>query len=270
MCSFLTDYDHTYFYFRMRKGKRFRPVGREESAAWTGYLHRFSPGSPKGIWPGLVPLSKGKRMDEQNIREFYDATAPAYARGYLHELDHKPFDRFLLQRFVSENKGKGPIADLGCGPGHTTKYLSELGIRDLAGIDLSTGMLQQAREHFPGLRFEAGNMLALDAPADNYGAIVALYSIVHFRKKELVTFFAEMYRLLKPGGQLLLSFHIGDEVKTVDELLGVKASADFYFHPVEKIHDLMTAQGFRPIDTMTRYPYPEEFPNNRAYLLAMK
>jgi SAM-dependent methyltransferase len=100
--------------------------------------------------------------------------------------------------------------------------------------------------------------------------VVAFYAIAHFRNKELVQFFSEAHRILKPGGQLLISFHIGDDVKTVDELLGVKASADFYFNQVETIYDLLVAQGFIPIDTMTRYPYTVEFPSKRAYILVMK
>jgi SAM-dependent methyltransferase len=209
-------------------------------------------------------------MDEKNIRDFYDATAEAYATGFINELDHKPFDRHLLRRFSEENRDKGPMADLGCGPGQTTHYLFNLGVKDIVGIDLSPKMVHQATSHFPSIKFETGNILTLDKPDNEFGALVAFYAIVHFRNKELAQFFSEAHRILKTGGQLLVSFHIGDDVKTVDELFGVKASADFYFHQVETIYDLLVAQGFTPLDTMTRYPYTEEFPSRRAYILVMK
>ena len=209
-------------------------------------------------------------MDEKNIRDFYDATAEAYAAGFINELDHKPFDRYLLKRFAEENKNKGTIVDLGCGPGQTTKFLMDQGVKDIVGIDLSPKMVAQAVKHFPGIRFETGNMLSLDKADNSFGAVVAFYSIAHFKNKELVQFFSEIYRIIKAGGHLLFSFHVGDDVKTVDELLGVKASADFYFNQVETIYDLLVAQRFTPIDTMTRYPYTEEFPSKRAYILAVK
>jgi len=38
-----------------------------------------------------------------------------------------------------------------------------------------------------------------------------------------------MWRVLKAGGQLLLSFHIGDEIVHPDEFLGQPNSMDFFF-----------------------------------------
>src|ERR1700722_15188900 len=52
----------------------------------------------------------------------YDKVASAYAATFLHELDHKPFDREILTRFAAATRGSSreghPVCDLGCGPGH--------------------------------------------------------------------------------------------------------------------------------------------------------
>jgi hypothetical protein len=43
----------------------------------------------------------------QLIRESYDRIADEYARRIYNELQHKPFDRDLLDRFAAEAAGRG-------------------------------------------------------------------------------------------------------------------------------------------------------------------
>ena len=57
---------------------------------------------------------------------------------------------------------------------------------------------------------------------------MAFYAIVNIPENLLPTAFGEMWRVLKPGGRLLLSFHIGDESVRPDELLGQPVSIDFF------------------------------------------
>lgn len=53
--------------------------------------------------------------------------------------------------------GGGPVADVGCGPGHTTALLRELGA-DAFGIDLSPVMIEIACREHPDARFKVGSM----------------------------------------------------------------------------------------------------------------
>jgi len=55
----------------------------------------------------------------QSIRESYDRIADEYARRIFNELQHKPLDRELLNRFAAEIVGSGEVCDMGCGPGHS-------------------------------------------------------------------------------------------------------------------------------------------------------
>ncbi|WP_461397921.1 class I SAM-dependent methyltransferase [Flavitalea sp.] len=52
----------------------------------------------------------------------------------------------LLKEFASVNKDKGLCADFGCGPGQTTKFLYNNGLKDIIGIDLSPAMISAARK----------------------------------------------------------------------------------------------------------------------------
>src|SRR5205085_7815032 len=108
---------------------------------------------------------------------------------------YKPLDRLLLDRFAADVKGRGEICDLGCGPGHVTRYLHDAGAA-VFGLDLSTAMLDQARRLNPGIAFREGDMMALDLPGQALGGIAAFYSIVNIPEQHLHVVFREILRVL--------------------------------------------------------------------------
>jgi uncharacterized protein YceH (UPF0502 family) len=79
-------------------------------------------------------VADGPAARDARVIATYDAVAEAYATAYGNELDHKPFDRWLLQR-VAE-LADGPVVDIGCGPGQTTRLLADAGA-EVVGLDLS-------------------------------------------------------------------------------------------------------------------------------------
>ena len=205
-----------------------------------------------------------------HIRASYDAVAQEYARRFAGELAHKPLDRELLVRFASEVAGRGVVYDLGCGPGHVTAFLDGCGV-EVRGLDLSAELVGEARRRHPGIDFEPGDMLALPfADATLVGA-TAFYAIVHFSPATLRRALAEMHRVLRPGGRLLLAFHIGEGVTRVERFLGGAATLDFvFFNPQDVAGELVRA-GFVAVESIERDPYPEvEYPSRRAYLTAHK
>jgi SAM-dependent methyltransferase len=66
----------------------------------------------------------------------YDRLADGYTERIYHELDGKPFDRAQLDRFADQVRGRGVALDLGCGPGHIARYLTQRDVQ-VVGIDLS-------------------------------------------------------------------------------------------------------------------------------------
>jgi SAM-dependent methyltransferase len=210
--------------------------------------------------------------DPQSVRESYDRIAAAYASHYANELQHKPFDRELLNRFAAEVKGRGDVCEMGCGPGHIARYLWDAGVVSVFGLDLSPRMVEQARQLNPDITFQVGNMMNLDLRDASLGGIVAFYAIVNISEKLLPTVFGEMWRVLKPRGRLLLSFHIGDETVRPGELLGQSVSMDFFFFQPAAITKRIEAAGFAIEDVVERGPYgPEvEYQSRRAYVFAAK
>jgi len=206
----------------------------------------------------------------ETIRRSYDAVAEEYAAHLSDELEGKPLDREWLERFAGRVRGTGNVCDLGCGPGHVAHYLRNAGA-DVFGIDLSPAMVAEARRRNPLIPFREGNMLALDLESDSLAGIVAFYAVVHLEPAEVLVALREMWRVLKPGGLLLLAFHAGGETVHRNEMWGKAVELNFRFFQSEFIRKSLRDAGYRIEETMEREPYPDvEYPSRRAYILASR
>lgn len=214
-------------------------------------------------------MPQSSTFSQSAIRIAYDIASEAYARKFIGELDHKPFDRELLKQFSSVVGAERPVLDLGCGPGHTTAHLKSLGL-EVTGVDLSQKMIETARGCFPHAHFAVGDFFALPNESSSIAGIVAFYCIVHLEPDQLFAAMAEMYRVLCGGGVLLLSFHAGSDIVRAENFLGTKAVLDFRFFERDQAKAALSAVGFDPIDVHVREPYETEHPSKRCYVFAHK
>lgn len=200
----------------------------------------------------------------------YDAVAPEYAERFKDEMDDKPFDRDCLHRLAREVGDLGPICDLGCGPGQIARYLHHKGVKTL-GVDLSPNMVAEAQRLNPEIHFHQGDMLSLPDADHSWGGIASFYCIIHIPREYVITALQEMKRVLKPGGLLLVTFHIGQEVKHLDEWWEKPVNLDAAFYLPGEMEDWLKEAGFEPEETLVREPSPEvEVATQRAYLFAKK
>jgi SAM-dependent methyltransferase len=137
----------------------------------------------------------------------YDAVAATYAELFRDTLDDSPLERAILGAFAELVKkgGDGPVADVGCGPGHITAHLDGLG-RAAFGVDASAEMIALARQAYPRLPFDQGSMAALDIADGALGGVLSRWSIIHTPPREVPVILAEFHRVLAPGGHLLVAF----------------------------------------------------------------
>ena len=156
-----------------------------------------------------------------DTRTSYNTVAVSYADQVRDLLDQLPYERALLALFADQvrSTGGGPVADVGCGPGRITAHLHERGV-DAFGIDLSPAMVEVARRDHPALRFEVGSMTDLDLADASLAGLVAWYSLIHVPDEEIGPVLAHFRRVLRPGGLLLVSFHVGDESRLKTEGYG--------------------------------------------------
>ncbi|MEY9929225.1 SAM-dependent methyltransferase [Catenulispora sp. GP43] len=111
------------------------------------------------------------------------------------------------------------VLDYGCGYGRTMAELAQLGFTDLTGVDSSAGMIEQAREHHPTMRFAV-----LDAPpalpfADASFDLVVLFAVLTCipgdeAQERLI---GELTRVLRPGGLLYISdLLLGEDPRSIE------------------------------------------------------
>jgi len=201
----------------------------------------------------------------------YDKVASAYAATFLHELDHKPFDREILTRFAAATRRGSheghPVCDLGCGPGHIGAFLAANGV-DAVGIDLSAGMVEQARLAYPALSFSQGNMTALALPDNTFTGIVCFYALIHVPRSLVPTALWEMSRVLVRGGALLVAVHGGQGTLHADQMVGQPADLDATLFSLAELSELIQRAGFAVVEAHERAPYEVEHPTQRLYVWA--
>lgn len=193
--------------------------------------------------------------------------ADVYAEQFLDELDQKPEDRELLERFAAAVPPGAPVCDVGCGPGHVGEFLSNHGPTVL-GLDLSPAMLRTARTAFPGHKGVAGSMLALPFGPDSLHGIVAFYSLIHLVRAQAPLALQEFARVLRPGAPLLLSVHGGAGEIQVEEMLGVPVPMFATFYSRDELVGYTRQAGFRIAEAHSRAPLPTQYQSERIYVLA--
>jgi cyclopropane fatty-acyl-phospholipid synthase-like methyltransferase len=107
-----------------------------------------------------------------------------------------------LLSFTPERKGK--ILDVACGKGATTRYLCKYYPPcNVIGINVSERQLETCRKNVPECAFYLMDAVNIQFPDQSFDTIICVEAAFHFNTRQ--RFFEEAYRILKPGGQLVLS-----------------------------------------------------------------
>ncbi|MGY1770156.1 class I SAM-dependent DNA methyltransferase [Blastococcus sp. SYSU D00813] len=194
-----------------------------------------------------MPDDVAPPADLDVVRDSYDRVADAYVATGAGELTGRPWLRAALAAFAEEVRGRGPVLDVGCGPGHVTAALAALGV-DASGVDLSPRMVGQARRLHPGLRFEVGSATELRPPDASLGGVLGWWSLFDLPRAVLPGVLASLARALVPGGQLLLGTHVGDgEIVRTEAYGGVPVAWTTFLWRPEQLADLLAGAGLEPV-----------------------
>ena len=128
----------------------------------------------------------------------YDEALPA------HVVEHYLRKR---TRFVVEHCPRGDGLDVGCGTGLLTSRLAAAGYA-MTGVDPSEGMLEVLRARAPQVRAVAGSGTGLPFPDASFDLVLSVAVMHHIADPDDVRgTLAEMVRVLRPGGRLLVWDH---------------------------------------------------------------
>lgn len=194
-----------------------------------------------------------------DTRTSYDTDAEGYAEQVRDLLGAAPYLRAGLALFAElvRDAGGGPVADVGCGPGHVTRHLHELGV-DAFGIDLSPEMVALARRDHPGLRFEVGTMTDLDLADGSVAGLLAFWSVIHVPDHAVPGVFAEFHRVLRPDGPVLVGFHVGEGTRTsTTGYTGRPIHVESHRRRPEQVSDWLRGAGFAIEAELLTEPYAD-------------
>jgi SAM-dependent methyltransferase len=218
----------------------------------------------------MNPTKTPKSDCPEAVPGTYDPVASAYTEKYLHELAEKPFDRERLDAFARRVRAGGRVLDLGCGPGQIGRYLFERGLA-VTGLDVSEGMLAEARRQHPFMTFIQGDLLNLALEPQAWAGAVAAYSLIHVPQAQLPRVLASLGRALEPGAPVLASFHLGQGAIHADTLLGVSVDLDFFLYTAQEVNAAFEQAGYEIDEARERDPYPDvEYQGRRVYVLARR
>jgi uncharacterized protein YceH (UPF0502 family) len=222
-----------------------------------------------------VPAPAAPAIDlatrDDRVRSSYGVVAESYADALVDELDGLPFERWLLDRVVGLAAG-APVIEVGCGPGHITAHLADLGAT-ATGIDLSPGMVEQARARFPQASYDVGDLRRLMRPpaADGWGAVLAWYSLIHLTGAETPDAVAALVRPLRPGGWLVYAGHAGSGVVHRDDWFDEAVDLDFVLQEPAAVAALFEQAGLVDVEWYRRGPVTaREESTERAYVLGRR
>ncbi|MGE4133042.1 MAG: methyltransferase domain-containing protein [Bdellovibrionales bacterium] len=168
---------------------------------------------------GATSSSLLSDLPEYYLRNFHFQTD-----GYLSERSAKRYDhqveilfngtagamrRAVLPPLVSHALHPGRILEMGSGAGSTTRYLAEtFPNAKITAMDLSAPYLKVAQRNlkaYPRIDFVQGDVTNTQFKDESFDAVVSVYLLHELPDSEREKLIREAWRLLKPGGILVLA-----------------------------------------------------------------
>ncbi len=203
-------------------------------------------------------------------RQAYNLAAQKYHDLFHDEMNEKPYDRDLLDRFARGFGRESLVCDAGCGPSaHIGRYVFDKGV-PVVGVDISDQCIASARRHNPGMKFRWADMGRMPFADGTFDGIIAYYSIIDTPKKHAGRIFREFHRVLKPQGSLLAAVKAGDSEGYLPELLGIATEIYFALFTEEEIAGYYRRAGFGIEFLERRDPYGFEIQNERIFAIGKK
>jgi len=182
----------------------------------------------------LVRLDEKLRDVREQIQEHFSLSGAGkddYQRGLV---DSQLYRQWMLAVLPAQ---AGTVADIGCGTGVLTAQLRGRAEK-IIGIDQNQDQLRQARMRCPEADFRLGELENLPLPAATVDCVLAGMVLHHVPAPELAL--AEMRRVLRPGGQLILA----DLRKHQMEIMRDRFADYWLGFDEARLRELLAGQGF--------------------------
>ena len=154
------------------------------------------------------------------------------------------FDRLVALAEIAPGER---VLDLGCGPGYLTRRAAAATGRggQAVGIDPSAGVVAYARRVAPAqCLFHVAEGHRIPEPDESFDVAVSSLAVHHIDPARRADTFAEIFRLLRPGGRLLVADFRPPRGGVANRLIGVVAGHAMQHNRVQVHAESIRAAGF--------------------------
>ena len=152
------------------------------------------------------------------------------------------FADLLLAWIAQEGLKVRKALDIGCGTGVLAARLAQKGIES-AGMDLSEGMIRVARQHYPHLRFETGDMVTYRSEEQFDLVTATCDALNHITDPEdLRRVFQNVFAYTASGGVFLFDLLREEEARTCPPVDLGQIDADQVIYQILREGDRVTLQ----------------------------
>ncbi len=144
-------------------------------------------------------------------------------------------------------------------------YLTRCGLEP-HGVDLSAEMIRVARRDYPGIRFQVADLRRLPFRDGEPEGALCWCSLMYLPPAERSRAFAEIARVLRPGGVLAVALEMGDD-RVRRGGLSVGVEFDIYWMSMGEVQHQLVEAGFRVVFWGGRPGGPDE-PQPQGYVVA--
>ncbi|MDG4831234.1 class I SAM-dependent methyltransferase [Solwaraspora sp. WMMD1047] len=205
----------------------------------------------------------------EELRDAHDVLSEWYAKNLAGLLESMPVERAMLDMFAELTLAVGvEVADVGCGTGRLLPYLAGRGLSP-RGVDLSPGMIEVARRDNPGFGYEVADLRELPFEDASLAGVVCWFSLIYLAPDDRDRAFAELARVVRPGGYLVTAFKLGDgTLRRNGPSTALGVDFDRYWLSAREMEDRFAAAGLDLIFQGSTPPEGQEPPY--GYLLVRR
>ena len=147
-------------------------------------------------------------QDRKLAKNRHDLDSGIFQGRYINFKLGRFTDEFIYGRYqifeevkkdLKRLKPNSKVLDLGCGTGHLSQYIKDLGF-EVIGLDPSLKMLEFAKKNFSDISFIEGISAKLPFEDNLFDYVVSIEVLRYLNSKDVVKTYKEILRVTKPTG----------------------------------------------------------------------